>query len=185
MNVSIWWIPVALFGGLLSGGLLGGYFATKGCRKKIEELEEERIEETREMSEMREKYGKKLDEEEKNVDEKLEKDMNEVSKPVKSVENTSRRVVDHPVRINESEYNRDVDTGVDYEELMYYRIDSVLTDAHDEVIDNPEGLVGKDVWESLDSVESDMIFVRNFELETDYEISIDSNLSYYRDIASQ
>ena len=182
MNISIWWIPVAAIGGLLGGGLLGGYFATRGCREKIARLEEERKQETQEMENYRKSIEEKLNKKEKELDEKIEEGMKEIKKPVKSAENMSRRAKDHPVRITEEEFDKDVDTGVDSEELMYYRLDSVLADAHDEIVDDPIDLIGKDAYDMLDIVEDDEMFVRNFELETDFNITIDSKLSYYRDV---
>ena len=183
MNVNLIWIPVSFVGGLIGGGLLGGYFATRGCREKIKRLEEERKEETAEMTAMKEKYAKKIEKEENEIDKKLEKDMKDISKPVKSAESTSKRVIDHPVRIDEAEFDRDIDTGMDHEALTYYRLDSVLADEHDEQVDDPVGLVGRDVWESLDIVEDETVWARNYELEMDFEITIDASLSYYRDVA--
>lgn len=183
MNVSIWWIPVAGIAGLIVGGLGGGYLASRGCKKKLAELEEERKQETREMEEIMSKYDKKLDADEKKVDKKLAKDMKEVKKPVKS-KATSRRVEDHPVRISEDEYNSDMEQGRDTESLTYYRRDSVLAGQNDEQVDDPVDLIGKDVWESLDIVEDETLYVRNFGLEMDFEINIDPSLSFYRDVAS-
>lgn len=183
MTVNILWIPVSIVGGIVTGGVLGGYFATRGCREKIKRLEEERKQETKEMEEMREKYASKLEKAEKELDDSIAKGMKDISKPIKSAEKTSKRVVDHPMRIDETEFNRDIETGVDHENLTYYRLDSVLTDEHDEVVDDPTGLIGKDVWESLDIVEDETIWARNYELEMDFEINIDASMSYYRDVA--
>lgn len=56
--------------------------------------------------------------------------------------------------------------------LMYYTEDNVLTDEDDNVIDDPEYLVG-DCLDQFDFRHSDetLIFVRNFSLDTVYEIS--------------
>lgn len=178
MNSYIW-IPVAFVGGAIIGGLVGGYFASKECRKRVQQLEEERKEETKEMNEIMAKYHGKLEAKEKDIDKKLAEPMKE--KPAKK--NQSPRVEDHPFRITEKEFESDYGK-VDDETITYYRLDGVLADKTNSVIDNPVELIGKDVWESIDSIEDEAVYVHNESLEMNFEICIEQNLSYYRDVVN-
>lgn len=177
MNVAVWWIPAAFVGGAIIGGFVGGYFATGECRKRVKQLEEERKEETEEMSKIMNKYKGKLEEEEKNLDKDILKGLN----PKQNKKNQSPKVEDHPFRITEEEFNSDYGT-TDDETLTYYRLDSVITDHFDNPIEDPVKLIGKDVWESIDSVEDETIYVHNEELEMNFEIVVNDKLSYYRDV---
>lgn len=59
----------------------------------------------------------------------------------------------------------------DYEtETLWYFADGVLTDVDNNVIDDPEGLVGDKALDSFGEYEDDAVCVRNDELATYYEI---------------
>lgn len=60
----------------------------------------------------------------------------------------------------------------DTNSLTYYT-DGVLTDEYDEVIEDAELLVGNDYMNHFGEYEDDSVFVRNDELESDYEILAD------------
>lgn len=58
--------------------------------------------------------------------------------------------------------------------VLTYYADGVLTNDYDDVIEDVEGTVGKDSLESFGEYEDDAVYVRNDELEIDYEINKDS-----------
>lgn len=66
-----------------------------------------------------------------------------------------------------SSFPPSVDTAV----LYYYRYDDILVDENDEVIDEPERLIGDSLikygWDESDEV---LMFVMNYDLNTAYEI---------------
>ena len=57
--------------------------------------------------------------------------------------------------------------------VLTYYADGVLTNDYDEVIEDIEGTVGKDSLKRFGEFEEDAIYVRNDELEIDYEINKD------------
>lgn len=64
--------------------------------------------------------------------------------------------------------------------VLTYYADGVLTNDYHEVIDDVEGTVGKDSLETFGEFEEDAVYVRNDELEIDYEIN--RNLRRFVDI---
>lgn len=58
--------------------------------------------------------------------------------------------------------------------VLTYYADGVLTNDYDEVIDDIEGTVGKESLKTFGQYEEDAIYVRNDELELDYEINRDT-----------
>lgn len=74
---------------------------------------------------------------------------------------------DEPYVISEEEFD---DNCYDTETLTYYA-DGVLTDWYNDIIENPENTVGKDVLENFDKyADGDTVYVRNDNHMTDYEI---------------
>ena len=75
-------------------------------------------------------------------------------------------MVKGPYVISPDEYDEN-----DYEtETLYYYPDGVLTDTYDNVIVDIEETVGKKSLTCFGEYEEDSVFVRNDDLETDYEI---------------
>lgn len=64
----------------------------------------------------------------------------------------------------------DPDVGYDTESLDYYEGDGVLTDSFGEVVENVDELVGRDFADHFGDYEKDSVFIRNDEMEVDYEI---------------
>lgn len=77
--------------------------------------------------------------------------------------------MDRPYVISPDDYG-DPDIGYDTESLDYYEGDGVLTDSFGEVIENVDELVGEDFATHFGDYERDSVFVRNDEMEVDYEI---------------
>lgn len=61
--------------------------------------------------------------------------------------------------------------------LTYYS-DKVLTDEDDIEIEDVDGLIGEDSLNHFGEYEDDSVFVRNDELQTDYEILLDERAYY-------
>ena len=63
----------------------------------------------------------------------------------------------------------------DYQTIsLTYWHDAVLTDDYDEIIDNPDDIVGEDFADHFGEYEDDSVFVRNDARKTDYEILLDN-----------
>ena len=67
--------------------------------------------------------------------------------------------------------------------LRYYQMDDILVDEDDTVIkaDEMENLIGWEAIEKLPETEKDVMYVRNEDLDIDYEIIIDHDC-LYRDV---
>lgn len=89
----------------------------------------------------------------------------------KNTEREEEEDVDKPYVISPEEF----DENDDYEvaTLTYYA-DKVLTDEHDNIIEDVESMVGEDSLNHFGEYEDDSVFVRNDRTKTDYEILADS-----------
>lgn len=70
----------------------------------------------------------------------------------------------------------------DSESLTYYQVDHVLADAFDDLILDDENLVGKDALEKAKETNDDYVYVLDEAWDKMYEIEINHEESYYRDI---
>lgn len=87
-----------------------------------------------------------------------------------------RRELDRPYVISPSEFGE-----LDYEkiELTYYA-DGILTDDRNEIMDDPDDIIGPDALDSFGDYEDDSVYVRNDGRRCDYAILKD--LRNYRDV---
>ena len=85
--------------------------------------------------------------------------------------------------IDAETFNRDINI-VDNETLTYYQEDGVLVDAANNVIKNEEEVIGSKLMDEIfDCPESDEYFyVINDDEEKMYEVVVEHNQSFYRDI---
>lgn len=75
-----------------------------------------------------------------------------------------------PVIISEDEFSSD--EKFDKQTMTLYEFDEVLVDEQDEVIDDIEMAIGRDnLKEFAADKDTFVVFVRNFRLDTDYEVS--------------
>lgn len=144
-----------------------------------------------EINEMREYYEKKYktdDSEDSKVEEKEEpEEPAKVNTQKPSLQEYAAKIKDLQYdEENEEEEGDDMNTepyvispdefGEKYDHdpvsLTYYS-DSVLTDDWDEVIQDPEALVGEDFASHFGEYEDDSVFIRNDKLKKDYEILLD------------
>lgn len=74
-----------------------------------------------------------------------------------------------PFAIPPEEFGDLEDEGYDKISLTYYA-DGVLTDEHDEVVEDIDRCVGEDFADHFGEYEDDSVFIRNHRLKADYEI---------------
>lgn len=84
--------------------------------------------------------------------------------------------------IDAKEFQGDVDYR-DNETLTYYQADGVLVDMQNDIVDNPERVVGKDLLEKAADTDEEFLYVSNDIDDKMYEVIIEKNESFYRDIA--
>jgi len=167
------------------GAGIGSIVTWKFVKRKYEQIAESRIEE------MRDFYLKKIggDEDESSESEDVENEEQPVNEPptdgekieynsivknqgYSSDENTEKGG-DSVVNKNKSYVIPPEEFGeldeYDTESLTYYA-DGVLADSNDEIVDNVEELIGEDSLTHFGEYEDDSVFVRNDELQCDYEI---------------
>lgn len=71
---------------------------------------------------------------------------------------------------------------VDNEALTYYQEDGTLVDSAGDIITNEESIVGNDVMDIIDETNNDYLYALDNEADKMYEISIQHNASYMRDV---
>jgi len=206
-NVIVYSAISFIFGGII-GGAIVGRVVTSDLKKRIDDLEEQNKKLIDENVELR---GKKIEEKEKKV-EKLEQetDMSEYNslrrRYVSSVEVKSEKDIEEngkPNYIGEEEEDDLVDDDEDHsekikliserqfkdelnyrdrEDLIYYQLDGTLTDMNHEVIMKEEEIVGSEAMDIIDETNNDDLYVLDDELNKVYDITIDHDGSYTRDV---
>lgn len=66
--------------------------------------------------------------------------------------------------------------------LTYYQGDGVLADTMDEKISDIAKYLGDDVVEDIDTTTKDVLYVKNDYKDCIYEVMIEHNLEYYKDV---
>ena len=153
------------------GAAIGSAVTWKILKTKYEQIANEEIESVKEV--YREKMSFDDSDEDESEDEPDEEIVDcDVKKLVNIISNNgySEEEVNEnmgkPYVISPDEYDEN-----DYEtETLYYYPDGVLTDMYNNIITNVEGTIGKKSLTRFGEYEDDSVFVRNDELETDYEI---------------
>lgn len=161
----------------IAGAAVGSLVTWKLVKTKYEQIANEEIESVKETFSKR--YSEKVNEDkpEKEADvnandiaaynellEKLEYANIDVDALIKKGGST---VIDRPFVISPDEFGED--PNYETVSLTLYA-DGVLTDEDDTIVDDIEGLVGEDSLTHFGEYEDDSVFVRNDDLETDYEI---------------
>lgn len=143
------------------------------------ELKEEQEEKPQDESEIREKLQRNYEqttnyakmyhskEEEENLEEEFESERD----AAESATEDHNRNKDKPPRIISEGALGEIPAYYENKVLFFYRLDDVVTDEEDNVIDDPEYLLGDclDKYNFRESEEK-LIFVRNFALDTVYEV---------------
>lgn len=179
----------------LTGIAVGAAISWKYAETKYKKIAEEEIESVKETFENRLKNVKRLEDvaksvidisekekQQKEVDlkeytdiikhsEYVQTDQADISKDVKE----GKIMADRPYIISPEEFGEN--PYYDTISLTYYS-DKVLTDEDDIEIEDVDGLIGEDSLNHFGEYEDDSVFVRNDELQTDYEILLDERAYY-------
>lgn len=184
-NKIVWFVAGALV------GTVSSYFVTKArLQKKFEALNDAQYKE--QEAYILKKYGveQKKAEKKKPVEEVKQNDEEDipVEKSKSSFDNyfstdayKNREMVNYSNTVEDpTEYFVDESVRVispmelndsDYETItLKYYDDDILTDDRDEIIEDPVGIVGDDFKKHFGEYEDDCVYVRNDNLDVDYEI---------------
>ena len=188
-----------VLGGVL-GGALVGRLVTNDMKKRLDELEERNRLLVDEVSAMRDE---RREEKEKKI-EKLEKETkldNYNSLRKRYVTNASDEKDDDEDEdddliddkddedddcdkikmISEQQFNEEINYR-DHEELTYYQIDGTLVDAANDIVTKEETVVGSEIMDIIDETKNDNLYALNDELDKLYDITIEHDASYMRDV---
>ena len=83
--------------------------------------------------------------------------------------------------ISPNTFREDLDYR-DNETIVYYQEDGVLVDSANEVIKNQEDIIGDKLMGMIDDTEEDFLYVDNEFEDKLYEIVVEHNESFYRDV---
>lgn len=153
------------------GAAIGSAVTWRLLKTKYEQLAKEEIESVKEVYSTR--YCNDQDDEyEEIVDDDDVKDLADIiSKNGYSEESEVNELMNKPYVISPDEYDEN-----DYEtETLYYYPDGVLTDVYDNIITDVDDIVGSESLTRFGEFEDDSVFVRNDDLETDYEILLQAD----------
>lgn len=165
----------------LAGAAIGSVVTWKLIKKKYEQIANEEIESVKmEFAKQHGKSAKLAEKAQKLVDEvkeEMKADKKEYETMVKDFGYTSKSddVKKQHVK-NKDIYviPPEIFADNDYEaiSLIYYK-DSVLSYGDGTIVEDVDGIVGRDSLEHFGEFEDDSVYVRNTKLETDYEILMD------------
>ena len=152
------------------GAAIGVVVTWKLVKTKYEKIANEEIESVKEF------YGRRVNENKSEDDiseEENKEDMSEYKdiagsyRYAKCAKETNEEPIPYaPYVIPPEEFGEE---GYDTVSLIYYE-DGVLCDEDDNVIDDVDAIVGEDSLNHFGEYEDDSVFVRNYEMKTDYEI---------------
>lgn len=101
---------------------------------------------------------------ESNEDEETEDDLNDILEETEGVED----MVKKPYVISPEEYE---DYNTDYDDIsLTYYADGILADDMDEIVEDPDNIVGPDFMNYFGKYEEDTVLIRNDRLKCTYEI---------------
>lgn len=159
------------------GGLFGSASTWNYVKKKYEKITKEEIDSVKETFS---KFSKKPKEDGSSADKITKKEKEDYKNVLDKVNYSGYfepekkkevEPVDGPYVISPEEFGE----YDDYEELCWtYYDDKHLADENDDLVDDIEGTVGYESLRHFGEFEDDILYVRNDELETDYEITLDT-----------
>ena len=180
-----------VLGGVL-GGAVVGRIVTKDMKKRLDELEERNRLLIDEVAQMRDD---KRAEKEKKI-EKLEKETkldNYNSLRKRYISNSDSEENDEEddlidddetskiKMISEQQFNEEINYR-DHEELTYYQLDGTLVDSANDIVMKEETVVGSEIMDIIDETKNDNLYALNDDLDKLYDITIEHNASYMRDV---
>ena len=169
--------------GFLAGGIVGGYLAGrffgKEYRSRIQALQEEReelIEEGRKTAQRGSQgpYRAFCEGYSEGISEGHPVDDDEPGA-------TEPGDPDDIYLIEETEFVRDMNLR-ENDTLIFYQEDGVLTDSRNEVLNNSQDIIGMEALEEAETTDQDFLYVSNDNQDCMYEIAIEHNQSYWRDV---
>lgn len=202
---NIVYAAIGFVAGAITGGAIVSHVVTKDCSKRIDSLEkqnralvddlvkirdneletrEEEIEkiekeEKRKYDEIVKQYiPTEEDEEYENIDEFMAH-MPSGNTKVERVEITDRS--EDIKRIDEARWTNELNFR-ENTTLTYFQEDGTLTDDNKNIIHNPSQVVGIEIMDIIDETENDYLYALDDELNKIYEITVEHDLSYTRDI---
>ena len=202
MNNLIYGAIGFLLGGMLGGAIVGNIIA-KDCKKQLDEMEERTKLIIDENEKLKSSQYKKREEKIEKKDKKIEKDLESLRKSyakaiedddeeedleifeapiVESEKAQEEEKTEKPIRlISEQRFMEDINYR-DSESMTYYQGDGTLVDSANDVVSAEETIIGEDAMEIIDDTKNDFLYVLNEDLDKLYEISIEHNTEYFRDI---
>lgn len=199
MNNLIYGTIGFLLGGMLGGALVGNIVA-KDCKKQLDEMEERTrliIDENEKLKQDKikkredriEKEEKKLDKDFESLrksyakaieDEEEEEELEILATPVLEAE--KEETFEKPIRIiTEQRFMEDINYR-DSESMTYYQGDGTLVDAANDIVVDEAKIIGEEAMEIIDDTKNDFLYVLNEDLDMLYEIAIEHNGEYIRDV---
>lgn len=178
---------LSFFGGVVLGGILGGYFVGVSCAKRYKE----------QLTEAENRNDLLAKELEKTAERALSEPLKGIVEPQTnecSIDGYSEALSDY-VSMSEEETKPDIRIITqqefsenvhfkDSETLTYYVEDSVLADEFDMPVHDEEKTIGMECLEKLENATEDdeYFYVDNLAEEKMYEIIVEHNESFYRDV---
>lgn len=164
------------------GAAAGVAVSWKLLEQKFDQIAQEKIESVKEL--YSKKYKEETAEEAEEAVEEINDENEEYSTILKVTGYNASPVVKEnkkvkgPYVIAPEEFG---ETDYETESLTYYA-DGVLTyDGTDDIVEDVDGMIGKESLTTFGEYEDDSVFVRNDELEKDFEILLDQR--NYHDVS--
>lgn len=169
--------------GLITGGILGGYFGSRVCHKAYETELEELKGERDCLKEENEALREMVIEKREKVIEKKEKQLKKTEyKPEPRPEIKQEIGEEDDIRlIDEEEFKLNYDFR-DNDTVTYYQQNQVLVGSDDIEIRNHEGFLGRECAAMIDDTDKDFLYIDDCGREVMHEIIVDHNADYYRDV---
>jgi hypothetical protein len=212
MNHNFIYAAIGFIIGGLAGGFFMGCYCGKVYKKKIDALEEEidilninrKVKKEKELEDREKKaeehklakktvedivgYHEYVAPERKNEEEEEEEEDLDLDEDVEfddpfendnlEDEQDEREMIK---LISKKAYNEDLQYR-DNETLTYYVEDGILADAFDDPIQNAAEIIGIEAIEKAETTDEDEIYVSNDIEDKIYEIIVEHNESYYKDL---
>jgi hypothetical protein len=212
MNHNFIYAAIGFIIGGLAGGFFMGCYCGKVYKKKIDALEEEidilninrKVKKEKELEDREKKaeehklakktvedivgYHEYVAPERKNEEEEEEEEDLDLDEDVEfddpfendnlEDEQDEREMIK---LISKKAYNEDLQYR-DNETLTYYVEDGILADAFDDPIQNAAEIIGIEAIEKAETTDEDEIYVSNDIEDKIYEIVVEHNESYYKDL---
>lgn len=197
---TIVYAAIGFVAGAITGGIIVGKVLAKEFSKKVDILDKQNQNLTDELVRIRDKNFEeregKIDEQEAKLTEYKtliadyipddEEDYEELVFHAASGDTIVKRVEiedrsEDIKRIDEGRWEEELNRKENVR-LTYCQEDSTMMDDDHEIVRNPVQMVGAEIMDVIDETKNDFLYAIDEQLEKIYEIEIDHDLSYTRDI---